>query len=143
MFKLGPICSVTALHPQFHQSNAGKSIVKYWGYNCKIPTLSPLTASHFVCNQTQQRLYKLIGKQISYLDFSGNDFFGWNVWKHDTKEINTGASICMVDNDRFLVIMNAGAYGSSMSSNYNIRPLAAELLIDKDRVEIIRNKQCH
>ena len=41
----------------------------------------------------------------------------------------------------FLVIMNAGAYGSSMSSNYNIRPLAAELLIDKDRVEIIRNKQ--
>ena len=41
----------------------------------------------------------------------------------------------------FLVIMNAGAYGSSMSSNYNIRPLAAELLIDKDKVEIIRNKQ--
>ena len=37
--------------------------------------------------------------------------------------------------------MNAGAYGSSMSSNYNIRPLAAELLIDKDRLEIIRNKQ--
>ena len=37
--------------------------------------------------------------------------------------------------------MNAGAYGASMSSNYNIRPLAAELLIDKDRVKIIRKKQ--
>ena len=41
----------------------------------------------------------------------------------------------------YLVIMNAGAYGASMSSNYNIRPLAAELLIDKDRVKIIRKKQ--
>jgi len=41
----------------------------------------------------------------------------------------------------FLVIMNAGAYGASMSSNYNIRPLAAELLINKDKVEIIRKKQ--
>ena len=46
-----------------------------------------------------------------------------------------------VNEGDFLVIMNAGAYGSSMSSNYNIRPLAAELLIDKDKVEIIRNKQ--
>ena len=46
-----------------------------------------------------------------------------------------------VNEGDFLVIMNAGAYGSSMSSNYNMRPLAAELLIDKDKVEIIRNKQ--
>src|SRR5256885_11072678 len=32
-----------------------------------------------------------------------------------------------------LVIHDTGAYGSSMSSNYNTRPLAAEVLVDGDR----------
>lgn len=41
----------------------------------------------------------------------------------------------------FLAIMNVGAYGASMSSNYNIRPLAAELMVDSDKVKIIRKKQ--
>jgi hypothetical protein len=33
-----------------------------------------------------------------------------------------------------LVIENTGAYGSSMSSNYNSRPLIAEVLVDGDTV---------
>ena len=40
-----------------------------------------------------------------------------------------------------LAILNAGAYGSSMSSNYNVRPLVDEILIDKDNYNIIRNRQ--
>jgi diaminopimelate decarboxylase len=40
-----------------------------------------------------------------------------------------------------LVIESAGAYGFSMASNYNSRPLAAEVLIDGGRIELIRARQ--
>ena len=33
-----------------------------------------------------------------------------------------------------IAIMSAGAYGMSMSSNYNTRPRAAEVMVDGDRV---------
>ena len=40
-----------------------------------------------------------------------------------------------------LVFHDAGAYGASMSSNYNTRPLAAEVLVDGDRARLIRRRQ--
>lgn len=40
-----------------------------------------------------------------------------------------------------LAVRGAGAYGSSMSSNYNSRPLCAELLVDGDKVHVIRERQ--
>jgi diaminopimelate decarboxylase len=40
-----------------------------------------------------------------------------------------------------LAIMSSGAYGFSMSSNYNSRPRAAEVLVDGDRVHIIRRRE--
>lgn len=40
-----------------------------------------------------------------------------------------------------LVLHDVGAYGASMSSNYNSRPLAAEVLIDGDAVRVIRRRQ--
>jgi len=40
-----------------------------------------------------------------------------------------------------LVIHDTGAYGSSMSSNYNTRPLAAEVLVDGDSARLIRRRQ--
>ncbi|KOF52096.1 diaminopimelate decarboxylase [Achromobacter sp. DMS1] len=40
-----------------------------------------------------------------------------------------------------LFFHNAGAYGASMSSNYNSRPLAAEVLLDGDRATLIRRRQ--
>jgi diaminopimelate decarboxylase len=40
-----------------------------------------------------------------------------------------------------LVIENAGAYGSSMSSNYNSRPLCPEVLVDGETVSLIRRRQ--
>ncbi|MCZ8234884.1 MAG: diaminopimelate decarboxylase [Inhella sp.] len=41
----------------------------------------------------------------------------------------------------WLVIENTGAYGSSMSSNYNTRPLIAEVLLDEGAVRLIRRRQ--
>ncbi len=40
-----------------------------------------------------------------------------------------------------LVLHDAGAYGASMSSNYNSRPLAAEVLVDGDSHRLIRRRQ--
>ena len=40
-----------------------------------------------------------------------------------------------------LAVLNTGAYGSSMSSNYNVRPLIDEVLISKDTYRIVRKRQ--
>jgi len=40
-----------------------------------------------------------------------------------------------------LVLHDAGAYGASMSSNYNSRPLAAEVLVDGSAHRLIRRRQ--
>ena len=40
-----------------------------------------------------------------------------------------------------LVIHDTGAYGASMSSNYNSRPLAAEVLVDGPETQMIRRRQ--
>nr|WP_315486845.1 diaminopimelate decarboxylase [uncultured Undibacterium sp.] len=40
-----------------------------------------------------------------------------------------------------LVFHDAGAYGASMSSNYNSRPLIPEVLVDGDEVRLIRRRQ--
>ncbi|MGN2392740.1 diaminopimelate decarboxylase [Pelomicrobium sp. G1] len=40
-----------------------------------------------------------------------------------------------------LAIGSAGAYGMSMSSNYNTRPRAAEVMADRDRVHLIRSRE--
>ena len=44
------------------------------------------------------------------------------------------------END-YVAITNVGAYGSSLSSNYNTRPLIAEILINKNKFKYIRRKQ--
>ena len=40
-----------------------------------------------------------------------------------------------------LAIMDAGAYGFSMSSNYNSRPRIAEVMVDKDEFYLIRERE--
>ena len=41
----------------------------------------------------------------------------------------------------YLAIMGAGAYGFSMSSNYNSRRRAEEALVIKDKVFVIRKRE--
>lgn len=40
-----------------------------------------------------------------------------------------------------LAIRSAGAYGFSMSSNYNTRGRAAEIMVDKDRTYVVRERE--
>jgi len=44
------------------------------------------------------------------------------------------------END-YVAITNVGAYGASLSSNYNTRPLVAEILVNKNKLRYIRKKQ--
>ncbi|HEX5208471.1 MAG TPA: diaminopimelate decarboxylase [Steroidobacteraceae bacterium] len=40
-----------------------------------------------------------------------------------------------------LMIRTTGAYGAAMASNYNSRPLAAEVLLDRGRYAVVRRRQ--
>ena len=54
------------------------------------------------------------------------------------KDVDIAAS----END-LLAIRTVGAYGSVMSSNYNSRPRAAEVLVDKKNFYLIRKREDH
>jgi diaminopimelate decarboxylase len=89
-----------------------------------------------------------------------------SVWEVDKKEANAGTEgrvladlvgpICesgdflaqardmdAVRSGDLLAIMSAGAYGFSMSSNYNSRPRAAEALVDGAKFHIIRARETY
>ena len=46
-----------------------------------------------------------------------------------------------IDEQGLLAIMSAGAYGMSLSSNYNARPRAAEVMVDGGRIHLIRERE--
>jgi diaminopimelate decarboxylase len=41
----------------------------------------------------------------------------------------------------YVAVMSAGAYGFVMSSNYNTRPRAAEVMVDSDRFQVVRQRE--
>jgi len=49
-------------------------------------------------------------------------------------------SIDLSEND-YIAIMNTGAYGYSMASNYNSRPKPVEILVDDNKCIVIRKKE--
>lgn len=46
-----------------------------------------------------------------------------------------------VDPGDVLVLASVGAYGASMSSNYNTRPRGAEVIVDGDRYYVVRRRE--
>lgn len=48
--------------------------------------------------------------------------------------------LCIEEGD-LLAVMSAGAYGMSMSSNYNSRPRAAEVMVDGSQVKLVRERE--
>jgi diaminopimelate decarboxylase len=41
----------------------------------------------------------------------------------------------------YLAVVSAGAYGFTMSSNYNTRPRAPEVMVDGDRFQLVRRRE--
>lgn len=46
-----------------------------------------------------------------------------------------------IEEGDLLALLSAGAYGMSMASNYNSRPRAAEVLIDRNEIHLIRKRE--
>ncbi len=46
-----------------------------------------------------------------------------------------------INQSDYVAIMDVGAYGASLSSNYNTKPLIAEILVQKGKTKVIRAKQ--
>jgi diaminopimelate decarboxylase len=51
--------------------------------------------------------------------------------------------IPVVNQGEYLAVMSAGAYGFSMSSNYNSRPRAAEVLVSGGNFALIRKRETY
>jgi len=49
-------------------------------------------------------------------------------------------ALCLEEGD-LLAVMSAGAYGMSMSSNYNTRPRAAEVMVDGRETRLVRERE--
>ncbi|MCW5600804.1 diaminopimelate decarboxylase [Nitrosomonas sp.] len=67
--------------------------------------------------------YQVVGPVCETGDFIGHD-----------RKLNLAK-------DDLLSVMATGAYGMSMSSNYNTRPRAAEVMVDGDTVHLIRARE--
>ena len=46
-----------------------------------------------------------------------------------------------IKENNYVAIKNVGAYGSTLSSNYNTRPLIAEIFVNKSKHKVIRKRQ--
>ena len=84
-------------------------------------------AFHKILNASQttekESVFDIVGPICETGDFIGKD------------------RLISIEPDNILVIMDTGAYAMSMSSNYNSRPRLHELMIDKDKIHIIREKE--
>jgi diaminopimelate decarboxylase len=71
----------------------------------------------------QPRRYDVVGPICETADFLGKD-----------RELN-------IQPGDLLAVRSAGAYGFTMSSNYNSRPRAAEVMVDGSRFQIVRRRE--
>lgn len=49
--------------------------------------------------------------------------------------------IPLVEEGDYLAVMSAGAYGFTMASNYNTRPMPAEILVNGEQAHVVRERQ--
>ncbi|MGB5063824.1 MAG: diaminopimelate decarboxylase [Candidatus Competibacter sp.] len=71
----------------------------------------------------EPRRYDVVGPICETGDFLGKD-----------RDLN-------IESGDLLAVRSAGAYGFAMSSNYNSRPRAAEVMVDGDRFHVVRRRE--
>lgn len=73
--------------------------------------------------ELNETIYDVVGPICESSDFLGKD------------------KLLRIKSGDYLAILDAGAYGFSMSSNYNSRPRSAEVLVDNDKISLIRSRE--
>jgi diaminopimelate decarboxylase len=86
------------------------------------PVLKP-GAADGLANDLAAELYEIVGPVCETGDFLGR-----------------ARRLALREGD-LLAIRGSGAYGFSMSSNYNSRPRAAEVMVDGDQVHLVRRRE--
>jgi diaminopimelate decarboxylase len=76
--------------------------------------------------QTQTETVDVVGPVCESADFIAKD-----------------RDVAILEQGDLVAIMSAGAYGFSLSSNYNSRPRAAEILVSGDSYEVIRRRESY
>ncbi|MNP53127.1 Diaminopimelate decarboxylase [compost metagenome] len=74
-------------------------------------------------SDTEEKTWDLVGAICETGDFIGKD-----------------RSLALKEND-LLAVLGAGAYGFVMSSNYNTRGRAAEVMVSGDKAHLIRERE--
>jgi len=89
---------------------------------------------------------------FNYLMASGNIGTGHSIYDPVTADlvgpsndgmdyIARGVNICVPKRGDLLAVLNTGAYGRTMSSNYASRFRPPEILIERDKFEIVRSRE--
>jgi diaminopimelate decarboxylase len=71
----------------------------------------------------ESRNYDVVGPVCESADFLGRD-----------RKLGIAAG-------DLLAVISTGAYGYTMSSNYNTRPRAAEIIVDGNRLHVVRRRE--
>ena len=74
-------------------------------------------------SDSERKKYDIVGPVCETGDFLGKD------------------RLISAEENNILAVLDVGAYGMSMSSNYNSRPKAAEILVDDNKSYLIRNRE--
>ena len=74
-------------------------------------------------SNSEKKNYDIVGPVCETGDFLGKD------------------RLISAEENNILAVLDVGAYGMSMSSNYNSRPKAAEILVDDNKFYLIRNRE--
>ncbi|MCK5647321.1 MAG: diaminopimelate decarboxylase, partial [Gammaproteobacteria bacterium] len=72
---------------------------------------------------SEERLYDVVGPVCETGDFLGKD------------------RVLAIKANDLLAVRSSGAYGFSMSSNYNSRPRAAEVIVDGEQHYLVRERE--
>lgn len=78
---------------------------------------------HTASEQVPSKVYDVVGPICETGDFLGKE-----------REL-------AIESGDLLAVRSAGAYGFSMSSNYNSRPRVAEIMVDGDKFQVIRQRE--
>jgi diaminopimelate decarboxylase len=74
-------------------------------------------------SSVQPKVYDVVGPICETGDFLGKE-----------RELS-------IESGDLLAVMSAGAYGFTMSSNYNSRPRVAEIMVDGNRYQVVRQRE--
>jgi diaminopimelate decarboxylase len=106
-----------ALYDAFHAVNPVQK-----GFATPSPQSSPASGRGSE-REKQSLVYEVVGPICETGDF-----------------IAHGREMAVAQGD-VLAVMSAGAYGMSMSSNYNTRPRAVEVMVDGEHVHLVRERE--